>query len=60
MEHTQTDSRKPIIVRADLTDEEWAAIRKEAIDRKQTNSRYIGDLIRAGRACLPDREELQQ
>ena len=39
------------MLRATLTHEEWAAIRKMAIDEKMTNSDLVAELIRLGLEC---------
>jgi hypothetical protein len=39
---------KPIILRAAITEREWAAIRKRAIDAKQSTAEYVAELIRKG------------
>lgn len=58
MEHAQDGQpRKPIMVRADLTEEEWREIRQEAIGRDSTTSRYVGELIRAGKESLKTKEK---
>jgi hypothetical protein len=40
-------SKTTVLVRAKLTENEWARIRKLAIDRKQPVSQLAGDALRA-------------
>ncbi len=51
-----TEPTEPIMLRARLTESEWARIRKEAIDRRLNTSEFVGRLIRAGLECLPAEE----
>lgn len=47
----QTQGAK--LIRAKISDEEWAEIRKEAIDRDLTTGEWVATLLRAGRECVP-------
>jgi hypothetical protein len=40
-----------IMLRAKLTDSEWAEIRKGAIDARMNASDFVGDLLRRGMAA---------
>jgi len=42
---------KAILMRAKITEEEWAEIRKAAIDRRLNIGDYVAKLLRAGRQC---------
>lgn len=42
--------RPPIMVRAAISADEWAEIRKRAIDARVTNAEYVGRLLRKGLA----------
>jgi hypothetical protein len=41
------------MLRANISEQEWAEIRKQAIDRSVTNAEMVADLLRAGLECLP-------
>lgn len=40
--------RPPIMVRAAITADEWAEIRKRAIDARLSNAEYVASLLRKG------------
>lgn len=46
MERAQENSRKPIMLRAELSDEEWLRIRQAALAEGTTTSKFVGALLR--------------
>ena len=52
----RTDESSPVQTRIDISEQEWKDIRKEAVDRDMTSSKWLGVLVRAGRECIIDKE----